>query len=129
MDTKKAANAADKAAPPISTKFEGVQPAAGATNSATTAPIPTNSEGSPPVLKKFVFTSDLKLLILHSIRQHDGHRAKKGKKDTVFENILDTFVQNVPHHVWRAHQKPVLKTVRDKFRNMLRDRKSVNSKN
>lgn len=78
-------------------------------------------------LRKFAYTKQLKLILLQSVRQHDAHRAQHGKMDECFSKVLDTFTSNAASSAWDTMVKPTVKTLRDKFRSMMADRKSANS--
>lgn len=63
------------------------------------------------------------------IRGNDAHLAGHGAKDKAYEKVYEEFMSNLPVHTLLHHQKPSVKTLRDKFRIMLSIRKSENSKN
>ena len=68
----------------------------------------------------------MKLLLLQSVQEHNAHRAGHGQQDKLFEDVLKTFIQNIPDTMWGTMQKPVVKTLRDKFRMMMRARRAEN---
>lgn len=79
-------------------------------------------------LKKFIFDKDAKHTLLQAVRQHNAHRAAHGKKDETFENVKETFIENLPECIWRRYQKPSMKTVRDKLRSMMVARRKTNKR-
>ena len=74
-------------------------------------------------LKRFAFTYDFKLLLLQCVRQTNADRAVHGKKDELFNKVREIFMAHVPSTTWICHQHPSLKTLRDKFRAMVVERK------
>lgn len=80
-------------------------------------------------LRKCSFVGSMKLLLLKCIREFDAHRAVHGKKDEVFEKVLERFINVSPKEQWNRMQKPKVKTIRDKFRTLLNARMKVNAMN
>lgn len=80
-------------------------------------------------MHRFSFSDCPKLLICQCVQQHDAHLILHGPQDKVFENVLVTFVANIDGSVWNPMQKPIVKTLCDKIRNMLRARRSKNKAN
>lgn len=89
----------------------------------TSSTISTGINGTLPSPRKFFFTKEFQLLMLQAVRQHDAHKAIHGKKDEAFGDVVRTFVDSVPATTWRTMKKPTIKTLRDKFRALLADRK------
>lgn len=79
--------------------------------------------------RKFSFSKELILIFLQSVRLHDAHLAQHGKKDEVFGKVCATFLSNLPAATWEHLRKPTVKTLRDKFRTLMADRKSSNAHN
>lgn len=66
----------------------------------------------------------LKFLLVQCVREHDAHRAGHGELDRKFQQVLDTFIENLPNTMWCTMQKPAVKTLRDKYRGLVKDRKA-----
>ena len=79
-------------------------------------------------LKKFTFSKETKYVLLQAVRMHNAHRAPHGKKDEYYSKVLNTVVSNLPATTWASMQKPTMKTMRDKFRAMMADRKETNKR-
>ena len=45
------------------------------------------------------------------------------------KDVLNTFIKNLPCETWVRHEQPKFKTIQDKMRAMLKERKDVNEKN
>lgn len=76
-------------------------------------------------LKKFTFTKDIRITLLQAVRVHDAHKAPHGKKEKYFSKVLDTVITNLPSSLWITMQKLTIKTMRDKLRCMMADRREV----
>lgn len=71
----------------------------------------------------------LKLLLLSNVRENGAHRVSRGELDKKFESVLEDFIKNCPRRLWTYMNKPTVKTLRDNFRALLRDRRSVVASN
>lgn len=80
-------------------------------------------------LKKFTFSKETKYLLLQAVRQHDAHRAPHGSKDEYFTKVLHTVIANLPPRMWETVQKPKMKTMRDKLRAVMAERRETNKRN
>ena len=78
---------------------------------------------------KFIFTYDTKLLLVQCVQEHEAHTAGYGKLDTAFGNVRETFIENMDAATWEKQTKPSVKTLRDKFRSLVRARRDANSAN
>lgn len=87
------------------------------------------SPGTSIKLKKYTFSKETRLLLLQCVREFDAHLAGHGEKDKLFSQVLEKFNSNLPASTLVKHQKPGLKTLRDKLRSMLALRKKQNEKN
>lgn len=83
----------------------------------------------PAKLRKFTFTKEIRLTMLQAVRLHNAHRAPHGKKDDHFTKVLETVLANLPSSLWDSMQKPTMKTMRDKLRSMMVDRRGTNKRN
>lgn len=81
---------------------------------------------APEVLevRRFLFCECLKLLLCQCVQQPDAHLVGHGQQDKVFKEVLETFVTSIDGSVKNIMQKRSVKNLRDKFRNMLRARRS-----
>lgn len=77
-------------------------------------------------VRKFKFFFETKHLLLQAAGQHDAHRASHGKKNDTFGQVRKTIIKSKPTSLLSQHQKPPMKTLRDKLRSMLVDRSEVN---
>lgn len=80
-------------------------------------------------LSKFIFDDKDKLTLVQSVAEHEAHLAAHGHLDRLFEKVRETFIENIPPSTWLQHVKPTVKTLRDKFRAMTRDRRRVDHEN
>lgn len=80
-------------------------------------------------MRRFSFISYQKLILYQCPQQHDAHLVGHGQKEKVFEDVLWIFVANIDGIVWNTIQNASLKTLFDKFRNILRARRSENNAN
>lgn len=93
---------------------------------------PTTNEKRKP---KFSFNDyahgkekgHLKLLLLECVKQHGAHKVGHCELDKRYryQRVLDTFLANIPESSWVSMRKPSIKTLRDKYRNMVKERKAV----
>lgn len=99
--------------------------------SATPAVVPPLNQTSvaPRPLSRFNFNIQSKLTLVQSVGAHGAHVAEHGHLDAVFEEVRKTFIQNLPPSTWTTHSKPSVKTLRDKFRYMMRARRTVDRSN
>lgn len=68
----------------------------------------------------FSFLNDArKVLLVQCVREHDAHIAGHGRKDATFKLVLSTFLAHVPCKMWETHNEPNVKTLRDKFENLV----------
>lgn len=93
-----------------------------------TAPSPTDkilaSADASVKLKKYTFTKQSRLNLLKCVREVDAHLVGHGEKDKAFETVHTKFMKHIPVQVLVRHQKPTVKTLRDKLRSMICARKS-----
>lgn len=84
-----------------------------------------------PVKKKmkFTFNDDTKLLLLSAVQEHKAHVADHGHQAEKMKNVLNTFIENIPSDTWLRHEKPKVKTLSDKLRAMMKERKQTNEEN
>jgi len=66
---------------------------------------------------------------VQSVAEHRAHLAPHGTIDKIFDKVRETFIQNLPTCTWDRVTKPTIKTLRDKLRCLMRDRRSVNNIN
>lgn len=78
-------------------------------------------------LKKFTFTRQFCFLLLQCVRQHNAHGAAYCKKDEIFSAVRGTFIENLQDSICTLSQNTSVKTLRDKFRKMLTERKTKNA--
>lgn len=71
----------------------------------------------------------LKVLLVQCVRDHDAHIAPQRKNDAMFSHVLETFITNLPCQMYCRHNKPSVKTLRDKFDSLMKNRKEWNTKN
>lgn len=80
-------------------------------------------------LSKFTFTNDTKLVLVQCVAEHEGHLAAHGQLDAVFSKVRSMFIENLPSELWQRQHMPGVKTLRDKFRALMRARRTVDSEN
>lgn len=96
----------------------------------TVPPLPVQARTqSTRGLTKFTFDQKDKMTLVQSVAEHGAHLAAHGHLDRLFEKVKDTFIENIPPSTWLQHVKPSVKTLRDKFRAMMRDRRRVDHEN
>lgn len=83
----------------------------------------------PPQLVKFTFSCDSKLILAQCVLEHNAHLAVHGQLDVCFEKVRATFLENLPPSTWTQHAVPSVKTLRDKFRVMMRARRNIDAFN
>lgn len=66
----------------------------------------------------------MKHTLLQSVQHHNMHLAPHGKKDKSFAKVMEIIVSNIPHFAFTQMQKSSVKTVRDKFLSMIRERRN-----
>lgn len=76
-------------------------------------------------MRRFWFTDSCRMLLLNCIREKNAHLAEHGTKDDAFRAVLEKFIALTPENRWRRVQKPKLKSIRDKFRTMMSERKKT----
>lgn len=69
------------------------------------------------------------MLLCESVRENGAHLAAHGQNDHAFAGVRETFLKNVPEQTWNRHCKPSVKTLQDRFRSLMRERKVVNARN
>jgi len=79
------------------------------------------AEATSVKLKKYTFTKETRMLLLQSVRECDAHLAAHGAKDKLFAQVYERFTTNLTPSALLRHQKPSVKTLRDKLRSMLTD--------
>lgn len=85
---------------------------------------------TPRPRANFSFSNNaLKLLLVQSVREHDAQIAVHGKKDAIFKLVLSTFLAHVSSRMRDTHNKPSVKTLRDKYESLANRRKETNSCN
>ena len=80
-------------------------------------------------LKKFTFTKETKHTLMKCVVELDAHLAAHGDKDKIYSEVRNLFVTQLSPDVWSRVQKPSVKTLRDKVRAMLLERKKKNLAN
>lgn len=66
-------------------------------------------------LKRFVYHSSYDELLAKCVREHDAHKVGYGKKMEAFEAVRSTFIKSVPKKVFKTHEMPSVKSVRDRY--------------
>lgn len=84
---------------------------------------------TPRTKTKFTFSVENKLLLAQSVATHSAHLAEHGHLDEEFEKVRLTFLENLPKSTWETVSVPGVKTLRDKFRAMIRARRIADRSN
>ncbi|PXF49502.1 hypothetical protein BWQ96_00818 [Gracilariopsis chorda] len=66
------------------------------------------------------------MLLLKCVRTTDAHRAKHGDHDRKYEEVRSAFIENIPGCIWKYQCQPSIKTLRDKMRTMMAQRRKEN---
>lgn len=82
---------------------------------------------SAPRVSKFTFTEESKLVLVQCVAEYEGHLAGHGHLDEVFAKVRVMFVENLPRELWQRVSQPSVKTLRDKFRALMRARRNVDA--
>lgn len=85
-------------------------------------PLPAGRKNGRTLLN-FTFLPEHKLTLLQCVSEHDAHRVGHGQLDKLFKKVRDTCIENMAPSVWDSHVKPTVKTLRDKFPAMTRERR------
>ena len=80
-------------------------------------------------MSKFIFREDTKMLLVRSVMEHSAHLGEHGTLDVLFEKVRDTFIANMCPSTWVTTAKPSVKTLRDKLRTLLKERRAINKVN
>lgn len=73
----------------------------------------------PASFRKFMFSNELKLLIIQAVRIHNAHTEPHGKKDEIFSQVRTIIISNAPDCAWRYIQHTDFTTLREKFRYLI----------
>lgn len=108
-------------APPKTDNETPSSPAADSPSQLALLPICTLT----PPLQKFQFNRAHKVLLVKCVRQHDAHRGEHGQLDRKFDPVREELISHLMPALRIRNKKPTIKTLRDKFRLMLKARESA----
>ncbi|PXF43060.1 hypothetical protein BWQ96_07207 [Gracilariopsis chorda] len=66
------------------------------------------------------------MLLFKFVRTTDAHRAKPGDHDRKYNTVRSAFLDNIPRRVWDHQFQPSVKTLWDKMRTMMCQRRKQN---
>ena len=80
-------------------------------------------------MKKYTFTKETRMLLLHFVCELDVHLAADGEQARLLAEVYEEFAMNLPTCSLLRHQKPRVRTMRDKPRSIVTAQKSGNANN